>query len=50
MYGALTNNYTQRAKIEADVPAYLKETFEQQLLTTILLANLPFQVVENKSF
>jgi hypothetical protein len=40
----------QKAKTAASAPKYSKECFEEQMLTTFLIANLPFQLVENLSF
>jgi hypothetical protein len=40
----------QKAKSASSVPKYSKESFEEQMLTTFIIANLPFQLVENLSF
>jgi hypothetical protein len=42
--------YIQKARTTENIPKYSKEVFEEQMLTTVLLANLPFQVVEHHSF
>jgi hypothetical protein len=40
----------QKAKTATSVPKYFKECFKEQMLTTFLMANLPFQLVKYLGF